>query len=495
MRIRLNRYKNIEIRGRMTRCAPGSIINIGKMLANRWIAEGSAVAMDIPAKAKHKSKKYLLIYIDPAKLPNPSELMLAVREFWFNNESGIFDLDEHPVSRAQVQLHGGPNPEFNACSQCQTSEWLSRIYQQNFFLQHSCPTAKLCQTYCARQGKDQWTHYHQCFWFAAFCDAKLNAPRVAMVHHSEGRRYVWSHHCDHSTHVFLRQFAQVCQFDVLDVSKPVPSDLYDFVFVTCDHHLMDWQRPENTLLLMYGHDMWKRRPKRQAVIDRLTPDYFWTPYYSSWRAHYKFPSQTRVCYRPMPMSQFFTRPSLDDSTKTHVLLSIGCKNSPIYGPRARLAEQIQAIAGKYKVRFSHGCGAKSANVTGPNITRGMNFANAFSRELSKACFVIFDGIAEEPQPVFPKYFEVIGSGAIPIMPDAPDLALVGIKAWEHFIPVSEVRGNNARLCDILDHYADYKNIAQNAVDWHERNADRLLFEGFEDLVQEMTEGKYPKRVY
>ena len=93
-----------------------------------------------------------------------------------------------------------------------------------------------------------------------------------------------------------------------------------------------------------------------------------------------------------------------------------------------------------------------------------------------------------------KYYEALGSGAIPIFPEVPDLKLLGIKPFEHYIPLSEVEGDNEKLAFYLDHYQEYKHIAESAVNWYRQNSDKMLFEGFEEVVRSITKYEYPKRL-
>jgi hypothetical protein len=71
---------------------------------------------------------------------------------------------------------------------------------------------------------------------------------------------------------------------------------------------------------------------------------------------------------------------------------------------------------------------------------------------------------------------------------------LGVKPWVHYIPLSEVWQRNARLMELLAAYDSYRYRAVNAVCWYQANADRLLFETFEDLIQQVTGGKYPRRL-
>jgi len=93
-----------------------------------------------------------------------------------------------------------------------------------------------------------------------------------------------------------------------------------------------------------------------------------------------------------------------------------------------------------------------------------------------------------------KYYETLGSGAIPIFPEVPDLKLLGVKPFEHYIPLSKIEGDSERLKYFLDNYDKYKYIAENAVRWYEQNENKLLFGDFEEVIRELTNYKYPKRL-
>jgi hypothetical protein len=93
-----------------------------------------------------------------------------------------------------------------------------------------------------------------------------------------------------------------------------------------------------------------------------------------------------------------------------------------------------------------------------------------------------------------KHYECLASGAVPILPASPDLHRLGIKPMVHYIPLAKVWRNNKSLAKFLSHYNEYRSIAVNAVKWAKENMDRMLFDGFEDLVQEVTAQKYPRRL-
>lgn len=467
----------------MKTCRIDQVVDVGKQQALQWIADGSA-------RPERPQKPPKPMPPRPDYLSRPSQLLLAVRAFWFGNVAGTFDLDGRPVRREEIHLHGGPSPEFNDCDTCQKAEWLSRLNGRNHYRKHSCPTGQRCHILCSYQGDDAFTHYHQNFGYAARVDMTLNAAKCAMFQPAKGIKFIWSHHCDQSVHVFLRQFAQACQFDVVGFGEKIEPSRYNFAFVVMGPTKAEI--PPGLPIVMYGHDLWKQPSDRQALIDHVRPDVFWTPFLSSWKAHYRFPAKTRLVFRPVPASQFFTRPNLDK--KSLDVLCIGCTGNPIYDPRLQLSRQLAILASKWRIKLHHPGGARRAKHIGSVRSDKIPYCNAWSELLGSARYVAFDGIRQEPQPVFYKYYEVLGSGAVPIMPQAPDLKLLGIEPWVHYIPVSEIRGNNKRMVDLLEHYNEHKHIAEAAVSWHKENADRLLFEGIGDLVRDITGHAYPRRL-
>jgi len=93
-----------------------------------------------------------------------------------------------------------------------------------------------------------------------------------------------------------------------------------------------------------------------------------------------------------------------------------------------------------------------------------------------------------------KYYEVLGSGAIPIFPEVPDLKLLGIKPFEHYIPLSEIEGDNNKLAHFLSHYDDFRYIADKAVKWYKEASNKMIFENFEELIGKITNYNYSKRL-
>jgi len=306
-----------------------------------------------------------------------------------------------------------------------------------------------------------------------------------------------SYSADQGRIAWVRQWAIACQYDLIQMRMEEPHreiGCYDFIFTYCSSSgYTPFPRSDTVPLLMYGHDMWKGRKKRQAMIDDLKPDVFWTPYLSSCKAHYSFPSKTQLVFRPLPAGTFLTRPNLDIEKKKFDLLVIGATGSTIYQPRKDLGEQIRKITKKsLRINVHNKAGANRAKHTGSVYAGSRPYITAWSEFLGSSRYVIFDGISEEPQPLFFKYYETLGSGAVPIFPNAPDLELLGVEPWKHFIPVEEYRGNNEGLIKLLEE--DHSDIAENAVKWYLENADVMLYDWFEDMIHEMIKNKsYQKR--
>jgi len=146
----------------------------------------------------------------------------------------------------------------------------------------------------------------------------------------------------------------------------------------------------------------------------------------------------------------------------------------------------------FRIYVHNAAGASRSKHMGSIRAGSRPFITAWSEFLGSSRYVIFDGISEEPQPIFFKYYETLGSGAVPIFPNAPDLELLGIEPWKHFIPVEEYRNNNKGLLKLLRE--DHSDIARNAVAWYFENADTMLYDWLEDMIHEMIEDNpYQKR--
>lgn len=429
------------------------------------------------------------------KVPQ-SELIRSLRKFWYSNTHGNFVLKEGQITRKEIFLYGGPNPLFS-CLICQKSEWLSRIRQRNLFIPHPCPEAEKCKILCGYQGNDLWTHKHQNFNFAIGCDPDLPAPKALYIFLDKPEIFLTSW-CDHRELIFRRQLALTCQVDVVNwPSNKINFSKYDFLFIQNIGAIQKFSRP-NLPIIMYGHDFWPLEDRSfQWMIDWLKPDVLLTPYPTQWREYFKLPSKTKIVFYPPFASTFFNRFNLD--AKKIDLLVIGAIHSSIYAPRRKLNDQLSQLPSKYKVEFSQAVGANwTINWEGPLETQDFQtsqklyFLNKWSEYLGSSKYVIF-GRMKFPVLVG-KYYEALGSGAIPIFPEVPDLRLLEVKPFEHYIPLSEIEGNNDRLTYFLDHYEEFSYIAKNAVDWFYQNCDKMLFENFENLIQEITNNRYQKRL-
>jgi hypothetical protein len=431
------------------------------------------------------------------RLPQ-SDLVREVRKFWYSNVPGDFDLEGEKISRKEIFTYGGPNPKFT-CSICQKSEWLSRVRQKNLFVSHSCPQAKECKDLCVKQGDDLWTPYQQDFNFSIGCNPNLPAPKGLYILYRRKEQFL-NPCCDFWHLVFRRQLAYACQLDVIQkVGKDINWHNYDFLFF----HLgpsaakTKFTRP-NIPIIAYGHDFWPIKNKiRQWKIDWLKPDFLLTPYPGPWKENFQLPPQTKIVFYPFFDSTFFARPNLGE--KALDLLVIGALSyHSIYVPRVNLSNQISQLTSRYIIEFSHLAGASNVEREGSvwrkDIRSGkeIRFLNKWSEYLGSAKYVIF-GRMKYPVLVS-KYYETLGSGAIPIFPEVPDLKYLGVKPFEHYIPLSEVEGNNQKLAYYLDNYDKFRYIAQNAVNWYKKVSDKMIFNDFEDLIREITNYKYPKRL-
>ena len=485
MKIRLKANKNLEVRGKMKTCRAGQIIDIGKGLAREWIARGEAEA--------------IFGDIIPGWRKRPSPILKDFRNYWYSDNGRDYSVGDpgSPFSYSRLWEIGGPNPLFNDCPICQNAEWISRLTGRSAPPQkHSCSTIILARESCSHQGAD-YLHRSQNYLFAAFTDDKIPAPKCLMAHSTKGISHVWSNSADQGRMIFVRQFAIACQYDIIEVGRQRSSrktECYDFIFTPCSSaNYNPFPRSNKVPLLMYGHDLWKGRKTRQAMINDLEPDIFWTPYPSSWKKHYTFPLKTQIIFRPIPAGTYLTRPNLDEGKKRFDLLIIGAVSNTIYQPRKVLTSQIQKIADSpFRIHFHNIAGSSRSKYTESDKAADMPYLTAWSEFLGSSRYVIFDGIAEEPQPIFFKYYETLGSGAVPIFPNAPDLSLLGIEPWKHFIPVEEYRNNNEGLLKLLGE--DHSDIARNAVEWYWKNADIMLYDWFEDMIHDMIKNNpYQKR--
>ena len=424
-----------------------------------------------------------------------TDLVKRVREFWYGNIPGNFDLDGEKISRKDIFVYGGPNPKFT-CPICQKAEWLSRVRQRNLFVPHSCPQASECQDLCQKQGDELWTHYHQNFDFSIGCDPNLAAAKCLCILPKEDYQRFLVPRCDQSI-VFRRRLAYACQIDVVEKPLAIDWSAYDSGFIINKGCNQKFPRPDIPIIL-YGYDFYPEDKGFQWVIDWLQPDILLTPSPTQWQENFEIPTQTKVVFYPLFESPFFTRPNLSD--KKIDLLVIGAIVGPFYKPRYQLSKQISQLSNLYQIEFSHGLGylrAKWRNETYHLDQAGkpIRYLNKWSEYLGSAKYVIFGRIGKlTHQFLVYKYYETLGSGAIPIFPEVPDLKLLGVKPFEHYIPLSEVEGNNEKLAYFLDNYEKFKYIAENAVEWYKKVSDKMIFHDFEDLIREITNYNFPERI-
>jgi hypothetical protein len=431
-----------------------------------------------------------------------SELANKVRYFWYSNIPGEFDLAGEKISRKDIFNYGGPNPKF-ICKICQKSEWLSRVRQKNLFIPHSCDQAKECEFLCSKQGDELWTNLHQNFDFSIGCDKNIPAPKCLCIMPQDKNSSVRTHYqrflnpgCDQMMLVLRRRLAVFCQVDLVYYPKNINWDDYDFVFTQNISSNQKFSRPQIPVIL-YGHDFWPLEDKGyQWMIDWSKPDVLLTPYPTQWKDNYKISSDTKIIFYPFFDSLFFARPNLSD--KNFDLLTIGATASDVYGQRAELDKQITDLRNKYNIEFSHSAGMFSAAWQGPVEYKDKfsgktaRYLNKWSEYLGSAKYVIFGKMKFSA--LVGKYYEVLGSGAVPIFPEVPDLKLLGIRPFEQYIPLSEIEGDNGKLEHFLSHYDDYKQIAAGAVKWYKETSDKMIFNDFENLISKITGNKYQKRL-
>ena len=425
-----------------------------------------------------------------------SDLSKKLRGFWYSNMTGDFDLDGEKISRQEIFKYGGPNSKFK-CAICQKQEWLSRIRQRNLFKPHSCSQTEECESLCKKQGDELWTQFHQNFDFSLGCDASLSAPKCVFCVMPEAKERLLDPGCDILLLILRRRLAYSCQVDIATNPHKIKWSDYDFAFISNLRALPKFSRPKLPII-MYGHDFWPLEEKKfQKAIDWLRPDIFLTPYPSAWKEYFKFPSKTEFAFSSFFDSLFFARPNLNKK-KDKDLLVIGALTSAVYGPRLVLRKQIEELKGRYRIEFSQLAGDTSVYSKGPLLRKDnrtqldIKFLNKWSEYLGSANYVIF-GRMQFPILVS-KYYEVLGSGAVPIFPEVDDLKYLGLKAYEHYIPLSEVEGNNQKLSYFLENYEKFSYISENAAKWYRENSNKFIFDEFEEIIRKITNYKFQKRL-
>lgn len=427
-----------------------------------------------------------------------SDLLQAARQFWYNNVPGTFNLGGEEITRQQIHVHGGPALDLDNCPICQKAEWLSRIRQENLYEQHKCQTRGKGKLRCARQGDELWATYHQDFWFSVGCDSQLDVPKALIVFHPtrKVRLYerFWAPYCDFLFMNFRRLLAQTCQVEVVRSVKRADWSKYDFaIYQNLGDGFIFPKPPIPMVMIMY--DLWIK--DYQSIIDHFQPEYLLTPYPKTVRDNFTFSG--KLHFYPLHDSTFFSRPNLRKDKRTDLILA-GSHRGIMYGPRRDLDKQGDGLAREFAIDFSHRHGALRHRHTGPTeYVEGNNwvrYLNKWSEYLGSANYAAFASFGDKKfQPLFAKYYEIFGSGAVPIVPQIPDLDLLGVEPMVHYIPLEVAWKNRKKWRYILKNHKKYRRIAENAVRWHRENEKRLLFDQFEALVQDVTKDRYPKRLY
>ncbi len=434
--------------------------------------------------------------VSPRRLPD-SELVKQSRAFWYSNSTDGLDLNGELISRGDMFVHGGPDRSMR-CVECQQMEWLSRIRRQNLFQEHECPDSDRVRQLCSYQESDLWTHLHQNFNFAIGCDPELPAPKCICMapDHPVGAypyRRLQHRRLDPWALVWQRKLAYACQVDIVKSPTGVRWKDYDLALVFHQGEIPRFRRPDLPVIL-YGHDFWGRGDYYQWVIDWLRPDALLTPYPGEWGKRFRLPNTTRIIFNPFFDSLFFARPNLAE--KELDLLVLGPIDRPIYEGRKRLDRQIRNLPDDYKIDFNYLFGTDIVTQEGPCILQRdggipVRALNKWSEYLGSARYSVFGRMKYDI--LVSKYFEVLGSGTIPILPEVPDLQYLGLEPMKHYVPLTEIEGRNDRLTHFLDNYDQYKYLAENVVRWYTETSDRMVFEDFEKVIHEMTHNAYPKR--
>jgi hypothetical protein len=119
---------------------------------------------------------------------------------------------------------------------------------------------------------------------------------------------------------------------------------------------------------------------------------------------------------------------------------------------------------------------------------------AWSRLLGSARFAMFGETIYKPGWVMRKDWETMASGAVPVIPDTPDKAELGILPWIHFIPLADVQGRDEALRGLAREHVALSLIAERAVAYSRGVMDELALGGFEEMLLGALEGRYRGRV-
>ena len=297
--------------------------------------------------------------------------------------------------------------------------------------------------------------------------------------------------CDAWVLSLRRALAQVGTLETHQPGERPDWSRYDWMWMLAKGYRFKERPP--IPIVMYGGDT--NHGNIQEMLD-MKPDILLSPVPSAWRDNFRISGETRVIFGCRAASSFYARRQAE---KRFDLLVIGALEHPIYIHRRELVAQIKPLAKKYTIGFSHRFGWLCSHHPGPVQYREgqetVNYLNKWFEFLSSARYVTFgptSGVAKGYVTI--KVYECLGSGAIPILPEVKDFKLLGIEPMVHYIPLSQIWRNNARLEELLNNYSRYKYIAENAVQWHKENVDRMLFADFENLIHELINKRYPRRL-
>jgi len=432
-------------------------------------------------------------------------LVYKVRTYWYSNKPGDVIIDGLRITKKQIQTYGGPIPRLGDCPTCQKLEWITRVTGVNHWREHECTGTEKDRTVngvcnywsakhlCEMRESDDWTQNHQNFEFVFGVDQEIKASKCLFLLFdcsSMPIRLFRFSSCDNWVGILRRQLAQACQVDaVVYGTQDIDWGKYDFCLIDMSPGMPRVEVPIPLVLL--GYDWIDTSFQYQGHLDYYRPEIFLTPYPCAWQQHYKFSPWTRIRFYSIAPTTFFSRPNVNGEKELDIL-SIGKAWPGIYNRRITLHAQVMELADRYRVEVSKNEGCFAATWDGANYgTEGEEFRyylNAYSRKLGTARYVTYGPVEDEGsiEPMMAKYYECLSSGAIPILPDSPDRKYIGVHPWKHYIPLAEIWQNNDRLCELLDNPQDYIHIAYNAVAWAYENMDRQVFDGFENVVREVT---------
>lgn len=413
-----------------------------------------------------------------------SGLVEGARRFWFSSEKPeIFEIEGEKISRKDIFERGGPDRRIQ-CQVCQRIEWLSRVKKKNLFSAHGCAEEAKTRGLCESQEDDRSAHLHQNFNFALGISEDIHIPKCISIATDYIFDRLQRRNLDTWSLVWQRILANSCQYDLVKNPKGVDWKKYDIaLFFDPDKISVRFERPRLPII-MFGHDFWDPEEYHQWIINWLKPDVLATVYPYEWKTRFRFPKKTEIFFTPFFDTTFFARPNLSD--KKYDLVAAGPIDRSFDDDRKELDKDLRSLPEKYTVEFKYASSSGIQRMERPDPS--LNALNKWSETLGEARFAVFGGMKYKI--LVQKYFEVLGSGAVPILPEVPDIELLGIKPFVHYLPLGEKEGRRERLIGYLENYEKYKHIAEKAVAWYKTNSDKMTFSDFAGLILRMTKNKY-----